>query len=404
MSPEWWSAVTQAPAKAASAVGSAVGAAGGALTGGLGDVEQTIRRVAGEYKFSDPDLLVATARQESGLNPQAVGDQGKSVGVFQEHIAGRGAGLSAVQRQDVAAATARAIQEFNTIRQRNPNADRGTWAALAQRPYDARGYAQSVNAMLSTPQTTSSPSSPPSGGSQPAWWAAIGSAAAPARAPAALKEAATSPDQPAWWGAVGGGQPAPSSQSGTRQNAPATADPAEQARPGQTPQWLQIAESQLGKPYIWGSAGGRSNFNLSAPGYDCSGFVAQVYRNAFGVDIPAFTGSAYPVTKAVSQQEAQPGDLVFWNMNTSDPRRQHIAIYAGGGKVIQSGGAGDGVNIAPVTQMPGAEFRRMPAAYALYGGGSGQPGAQMAATAPAKPQSYQLQGADAPAWWASVAR
>ena len=382
--PDWWAAVTEAPRRTASAVGSVV-------SGGLGDVESTIRQVAGRYNFADPDLLVATARQESNLNPAAVGDQGQSYGVFQEHSKGRGAGIPIPSRQDVAAATERAIQEFNAIRQRSPNVDRGTWAALAQRPADAAGYARSVNSLLGgTPPRTSSPPAP-----EPA-------------VPPLLKAAAAAPEQPAWWASVSDGQPAsgaaPSSQgSGAAPNAPPTADPREQARPGQTPQWLQLAESQLGKPYIWGSAGGRSNFNLNAPGYDCSGFVAQVYKNAFGVDIPAFTGSAYPTTKAVSQEAAQPGDLVFWNMDTPDPRRQHIAIYLGGGKVIQSGGAGDGVNIAPVTQIPRAEFRRLPAAYAHYGGGTAEPGRQMPATAPSQPQSYQLQGADAPAWWASVA-
>lgn len=374
--PAWWSAVTEAPGKAAGAIGSALGSAGSAASGGLGDVEATIRRVAGEYKFADPDLLVATARQESGLRPTAVGDSGNSIGVFQENIHGRGAGLSAVQRQDVAAATQRAIQEFNAIRARNPGVDRGTWAALAQRPADSAGYARSVNALLSKGPSTQ-PATPAyvatSAGSQPAWWSAISSEASQATS-----------------------QPARASGS------PVTADPTQQAKPGQTPEWLQMAQTQLGKPYIWGSAGGRSNFSLDAPGYDCSGFVAQIYRNAFGVNIPAFTGSAYPTTKAVSQQEAQPGDLVFWNMNTSDPRRQHVALYIGGGKVIQSGGAGDGVNIAPVTQMAGAEFRRMPAAAAVYGGGSGQPGRQLPTTAPSEPQQLTLQGTAAPAWWSAL--
>lgn len=234
--------------------------------------------------------------------------------------------------------------------------------------------------------------------------AAQGPSAQPATPAYVASSAGSLAQGPAWWAAVSAPAAAPTSAQPARvQGSPVTADPAEQAKPGATPQWLQLAQTQLGKPYIWGSAGGRSTFSLTAPGYDCSGFVAQIYQNAFGVSIPAFTGNAYPATRAVDQQAAQPGDLVFWNMNTPDPRRQHVALYIGGGKVIQSGGAGDGVNIAPVTQMPGAEFRRSPAAYAVYGGGGGAPGRQLPATAPEQPQSLTLQGTVAPSWWASVA-
>jgi murein DD-endopeptidase MepM/ murein hydrolase activator NlpD len=112
------------------------------------EVEATIRRVAGEYRFPSADLLVATARQESSLNPFAIGDSGASAGPFQEHERGRGAGLSVAQRQDVGAATERAIREFAQVRQRFPDADPGTWAARAQRPADPTGYAQKVNQLL----------------------------------------------------------------------------------------------------------------------------------------------------------------------------------------------------------------------------------------------------------------
>ena len=115
-----------------------------------GDVEGTIRRIAQERGFSDPDLLVATARQESGLNPRAIGDSGNSRGIFQENVRGRGANLAPEQSFDPVASTNRAIDEFTAIRQRFPDADRGTWAARAQRPADAAGYAQKVNALLGT--------------------------------------------------------------------------------------------------------------------------------------------------------------------------------------------------------------------------------------------------------------
>jgi cell wall-associated NlpC family hydrolase len=378
---DWWRLVTPSSAPAAGVTRFEIPPPGGA-TGG-GDVEGTIRRIAQERGFADPDLLVATARQESGLNPRAVGDRGNSRGIFQENVRGRGAGLTAEQSFDPVAATGRAIDEFTAIRQRFPEVDRGTWAARAQRPADAAGYARSVNSLLGgAPPTTVAPprASPetPSGG--PDWWRLV---AQPASRPPAASGVSVGPAEPG-------------------------------AAPGKQPGWLDLASAQLGKPYIWGSKGGRSDFSADAAGFDCSGFVAYVYRNALGVDLPAFTGSAYPKTQAVAPNEAQPGDLVFWNMGTPDPRRQHVAIYIGGGKVIQSGGQGDGVNIAPVSQMPGAEFRRAPAA----AGALSRAPAPSSATpgTPDRPGAVWLQGtvaaapaartasapADAPSWWSLV--
>lgn len=170
--PEWWGLVS--PAAPAGATRFTIPpAAPGAAGGDGGDVEGTIRRIAQERGFSDPDLLVATARQESGLNPRAVGDSGNSRGIFQENVRGRGANLAPEQSFDPVASTNRAIDEFSAIRRRFPDADRGTWAARAQRPADAAGYAQKVNALLGTalPAPSAQTGATPSGA--PSWWSLV---------------------------------------------------------------------------------------------------------------------------------------------------------------------------------------------------------------------------------------
>jgi cell wall-associated NlpC family hydrolase len=65
---------------------------------------------------------------------------------------------------------------------------------------------------------------------------------------------------------------------------------------------LQKAESQLGTPYRWaGKLPG---------GFDCSGFVLYCYKSTLGIALPA-SATEYPhYGKAVSRQNARPGDVI----------------------------------------------------------------------------------------------
>lgn len=54
---------------------------------------------------------IVNAYAESSLNPRAIGDGGKSVGLFQLHEKGGGAGMSVAERQDPTLNTRRIIEE-----------------------------------------------------------------------------------------------------------------------------------------------------------------------------------------------------------------------------------------------------------------------------------------------------
>jgi murein DD-endopeptidase MepM/ murein hydrolase activator NlpD len=110
-------------------------------------VEQIIRRVA-RARGIDPDLLVAIAVQESALRPDARGDNGKSVGPFQEHEAGRGYGRSDADRMDVEASANRAATEVRQTIAKNPRDTPGQIAAKAQRPLNPGTYARNIDANL----------------------------------------------------------------------------------------------------------------------------------------------------------------------------------------------------------------------------------------------------------------
>ena len=65
------------------------------------------------------------------------------------------------------------------------------------------------------------------------------------------------------------------------------------------------------------------------------------------IDIPRNSRSQYAALPKVAKADLQPGDLVFWAYDPGDPSTiYHVAIYLGGGKVIQAPHSGDVVKIS----------------------------------------------------------
>ena len=66
-------------------------------------------------------------------------------------------------------------------------------------------------------------------------------------------------------------------------------------------------------------------------GFDCSGLALYAYAQ-IGVALPHYSGYQYFRGARISKANLQPGDLVFFAYNTSDPGTiHHVAIYAGDG-------------------------------------------------------------------------
>ncbi len=98
---------------------------------------------------------------------------------------------------------------------------------------------------------------------------------------------------------------------------------------------VRAAESFLGVPYVWGGA--------SRSGVDCSGLVMLAYQ-AVGVSLPHYSGAQYADTTPVSVAAMQPGDLLFYGPGGD----QHVAMYVGGGMMIEAPDVGYTVHITPV--------------------------------------------------------
>jgi cell wall-associated NlpC family hydrolase len=100
---------------------------------------------------------------------------------------------------------------------------------------------------------------------------------------------------------------------------------------------IAYAKSTLGSDYVWGAAGPSE--------FDCSGLTMMAWKQA-GVSLPHQSYEQYKATRRVSLSALQPGDLVFYGNSPSGIH--HVALYVGGGKVINAPQPGEVVKYAPV--------------------------------------------------------
>lgn len=69
-------------------------------------------------------------------------------------------------------------------------------------------------------------------------------------------------------------------------------------------------------------------------GFDCSGLVAHVYREAYGLALPHNTQAQSQMGDAINTPDLQPGDLLFFN--TQRKPFSHVGIYIGEGRFIHA--------------------------------------------------------------------
>jgi len=97
---------------------------------------------------------------------------------------------------------------------------------------------------------------------------------------------------------------------------------------------VAFAYAQLGCPYVYGGTGPCQR------GYDCSG-LAQAAWAAAGVQIPRDSYSQWAALPHVPLSSIEPGDLLIYN------GEGHVAIYVGGGYIIDAPQTGMNVQKIP---------------------------------------------------------
>jgi len=137
------------------------------------------------------------------------------------------------------------------------------------------------------------------------------------------------------------------------QTRPSPADASNQTAPAASPApaAVDVARRYLGVPYVFGGTN-------PAVGLDCSGLVQLVFHQ-LGISLPRTAQQQYNATSRLTQDQLQPGDLVFFARTYADPNDwvTHVGIYIGNGQQINAPTEGETVSIQPVfTGFWGAHF------------------------------------------------
>ena len=120
--------------------------------------------------------------------------------------------------------------------------------------------------------------------------------------------------------------------------APVAPVPAPEPRAERSEALLQ-ALLALGVDYKYG---GKSHLT----GFDCSGLVAHVYREAWGIRLPMNAAGQSQVGTPVKLAELQAGDLVFYD--TLKRPYSHVGIYLGDGRFVHAPKTGAQVRVESI--------------------------------------------------------
>lgn len=106
---------------------------------------------------------------------------------------------------------------------------------------------------------------------------------------------------------------------------------------------VKAAQTQLGKPYVFGSGPDTSSF-------DCSDLIQWAYKQV-GIHIPRTTGEMQAALPRKEWKDIKPGDLVMKTTPGGTNDGGHVVMYIGNGKVIAAPYTGTVVQVQPLSKF-----------------------------------------------------
>lgn len=94
------------------------------------------------------------------------------------------------------------------------------------------------------------------------------------------------------------------------------------------PEIAMYAMGLIGTPYQYGG-------NSTSTGFDCSGLVTYVYKQALTVPLPRTAKDLAFSSRSIKKSQLKAGDLVFFNTSGNNPF-SHVGIYIGNNQFVHA--------------------------------------------------------------------
>ncbi|KGM08678.1 C40 family peptidase, partial [Cellulomonas carbonis] len=108
---------------------------------------------------------------------------------------------------------------------------------------------------------------------------------------------------------------------------------------GQGQAAVEWAMGKVGTPYLWGGTG--------PDGYDCSGLTSQAWKAA-GLSINRTSRDQYKQVRKIAYDQLRAGDLIFYGRGNDPTSITHVAMYVGGGQMVEASRPGVPVRVTSV--------------------------------------------------------
>ena len=109
---------------------------------------------------------------------------------------------------------------------------------------------------------------------------------------------------------------------------------------------LATGDRYVGIRYLYGG-------ESPTAGFDCSGFVQYVFAR-HGIELPRTSRQQAGSGRVVASGDLRPGDLMLFASTVG--RIDHVAIYAGDGRILHSSASGEGVGYDDLSSGRGRWF------------------------------------------------